>query len=131
MRTLTPSHAATWGKFNVAGMLAHLNDSSRMAVGELSVAAGGAPVFLAWPPVRYLVIHVFPFPKGAPTAPELLARCSNADLTREQELFAQLFDRLTPERLVPRHPAFGALTRHAWGTLIYRHTDHHLRQFGV
>jgi len=29
----------------------------------------------------------------------------------------------------PEHPAFGALSRRAWGVLIYRHMDHHLRQF--
>ena len=31
----------------------------------------------------------------------------------------------------PDHPAFGALSRRAWGVLIYRHMDHHLRQFGA
>ena len=30
----------------------------------------------------------------------------------------------------PDHPAFGTMTHRAWGTLVYRHTDHHLRQFG-
>lgn len=53
--------------------------------------------------------------------------------------------RLTPERtrqwgwmlrswaddLSTRQPAFGRLTRPAWGVLSYRHIDHHLRQFGV
>ena len=29
------------------------------------------------------------------------------------------------------HPAFGVLTHHAYGVLIARHTDHHLKQFGV
>jgi hypothetical protein len=29
------------------------------------------------------------------------------------------------------HPAFGRLSPRAWGVLVYRHMDHHLRQFGV
>ena len=29
------------------------------------------------------------------------------------------------------HPAFGKLSPRAWGVLAWRHTDHHLRQFGV
>jgi hypothetical protein len=29
------------------------------------------------------------------------------------------------------HPAFGAISGKDYGTLIYRHFDHHLRQFGV
>jgi len=34
-------------------------------------------------------------------------------------------------RVWPEHPAFGRLTARQWGVLGYRHTDHHLRQFGV
>ena len=55
-RTLTPQHTARWGKFSVAGMLAHLNESTRMATGELPVAAKG-PGLLRFPPMRCLIIH--------------------------------------------------------------------------
>ncbi len=34
-------------------------------------------------------------------------------------------------RLTPEHPAFGTMTARRWGAIGYRHTDHHLRQFGV
>ena len=39
LQTLTPEHTARWGKFSVAGMVAHLNDATQMALGELPVAA--------------------------------------------------------------------------------------------
>jgi hypothetical protein len=29
------------------------------------------------------------------------------------------------------HPAFGPLSGREWGRLCHRHTDYHLRQFGV
>jgi hypothetical protein len=29
------------------------------------------------------------------------------------------------------HPSFGMMSRTEWGKLIYRHYDHHLRQFGA
>ena len=129
--TLTPGHAARWGRYSVSGKLAHQNDAARMATGDLAVAAK-APPFLKWAPVRYLFIHVLPMPKGAPTAPELLARTSGADLAREQQTLQTLFDAL-PQRavLAPAHPAFGTMTREDWGALIHKHTDHHLRLFGV
>jgi hypothetical protein len=31
----------------------------------------------------------------------------------------------------PRHPVFGVMSRNDWGRWGYRHTDHHLRQFGA
>lgn len=129
--SLTPAHMAKWGKFSVGGMLAHLNDSTRMATGELPVT-GKAPSFLRWPPVRYLFIYALPMPKSAPTAPELLARTGAADLAAEQQTFQTQFDALARrESLVPAHPAFGSMTREDWGALIHKHADHHLRQFGA
>jgi hypothetical protein len=130
-RTLTSSHAAKWGRFSVAGMVAHLNDCTRMASGELRVD-GKAPSFLRWPPVRYLMIHVLPMPKGAPTAPHLLARCSAAELDQELQAFPALIDGLIAcQSLAPTHPAFGPMTRDDWGVLMHKHIDHHLRQFGA
>ena len=130
-RTLTPQHTAKWGKFSVAAMLAHLNEASRMATGELPVTSK-APAMLKWPPVRYLIIHHLPMPKSAPTAPELIARSASAELARELALFEETFSRLDGRShgLVP-HPAFGALSHADWGALIHKHVDHHLRQFGV
>jgi len=29
------------------------------------------------------------------------------------------------------HPFFGSLTPHAWSRGMFKHLDHHLRQFGV
>ncbi len=131
VRALTPAHAARWGRFSVAGMVAHLNDALRMANGDLPVAAK-APPFLKWAPVRYLIIHVLPMPKGAPTAPELIARSTAADLAHEQQAFDTLLaDLPRRETLAPTHPAFGRMTREDWGAIVHKHTDHHLRQFGA
>jgi hypothetical protein len=129
--TLTPAHTAKWGKFSVGGMVAHLNDATRMATGELPIKTK-APSFLRWPPVRYLMVHVLPMPKHAPTAPELLSRTSAAELAREQQAFTTLLDGVVRcESLAPAHPAFGAMTRDDWGVLMHKHIDHHLRQFGA
>lgn len=111
--------------------MAHLNDATRMATGDLDVP-GKAPSFLKWTVVRYMFIHRLPMPKSAPTAPALLARTSSADLEKEQQAFQTLFDALGRcEKLAATHPAFGTMTRDDWGALIHKHTDHHLRQFGV
>ena len=129
---LTPTTPARWGRFNAAQMVAHLNDAMRMAMGDLPVAPKRSP--LRYWPVKNLIIYVLPFPKGAPTAPELLARCEGADLAAEQAAFRTLADRVAAKSASdrwPDHPAFGTLSYADWGVLAHRHTDHHLRQFGV
>src|SRR5262245_38929732 len=129
---LTPASKAGWGKFSVSGMMAHLNDSYRMALGELKIPSKNLP--LRYTPIKQLVIYVLPFPKGAPTAPLLLARCDGASLAEEQRAMLTMFDKLAavkPGDPLQEHPAFGVLTHNAYGVLMARHTDHHLKQFGV
>lgn len=130
-QTLTPAHRARWGAFTVVGMMAHLNDALLMVLGDLEVKAK-APAFLRLAPIRYLLLHVLPMPKRAPTAPELLARSNASDLGGEQATFVALLARLgDTTTLAPTHPVFGSMTRADWGVLIHKHTDHHLRQFGA
>lgn len=131
-RNLTPDSKAGWGKFNASGMLAHVNDSIRMCLGELKVPSKNLP--LRYTPIKQLVIYVLPFPKGAPTAPQLLLRCDSASLADEQAALSQMFDKLSsvkPGDVLQEHPAFGVLSHDAYGVLMARHTDHHFKQFGV
>lgn len=129
---LTSGNKASWGKFTAAQMVAHLNDAMRMATGELPVAPKRMPI--RYFPLKQLILYVLPFPKSAPTAPELLARCSAADLRAEQAEFITIAARTAAKSASdrwPDHPAFGTMSHKAWGKLIFRHTDHHLKQFGV
>jgi Protein of unknown function (DUF1569) len=113
-------------------MLAHLCDGVRMAIGELPIKGKG-PRFLRNPIVRRAIIYWLPFPKGAPTAPELLARPAETH-RQEVEALKGLLETFAARAGSPRwaeHPAFGPLTERDWGALGYRHIDHHLRQFGA
>jgi len=121
-----------WGTMNAAAMMAHLNDSLRMAFGDLPCKSKNLP--LRYKPIRRLFIYYLPMPKGAPTAPELIARCNGASLEFERQSFAQLLEHcasITPASRFGEHPAFGDLDYHEYGALIAKHTDHHLRQFGL
>lgn len=79
-----------------------------------------------------LIIYVAPFPRSAPTAPQLLGRTAT-DFDAERRTLGAMLDRCgdATQSFAAEHPAFGRLTRRAWGVLIYRHMDHHLRQFGA
>jgi hypothetical protein len=76
---------------------------------------------------------VLPFPKGAPTAPELLA-APPATVEDEKRTLLDLVARLgrgPREGAGSTHPLFGPLSRSEWSALVYKHSDHHLRQFGA
>lgn len=129
---LTADTKPLWGKMHASAMMAHLNDSLRMAFGDLPCKSKNLP--LRYKPIRRLFIYYLPMPKGAPTAPELIARCQDASLDDERRSFAQLLERcaaMTPASKFGEHPAFGDLGYEEYGALIAKHTDHHLRQFGL
>lgn len=129
---LTPEVPARWGRFTAPAMLAHVNDSLRMPLGEVTPAEKKVPI--RYFPLKQLIIYALPFPKGVPTAPMLLARTGTAVFGDEVQAFRQILQRLgdrARQTRWPNHPAFGAMSRRDWGVLGYRHVDHHFTQFGI
>lgn len=132
MRSLSNSSTARWGKMSVTGMLLHLRLSARMAVGELEVPSANKRVFQVFP-LKHLILYVLPFPKGAPTAPALIPDAV-ASFEEERAAVLALLDRIGAgprDGTGPAHPLFGPLSWGEWGTVTYKHVDHHLKQFGA
>ena len=120
-----------WGRMTAPQMVVHVTDSLRSSLGELSVKP--RQMVVRFSPLKELVIYLLPMPHNVPTAPELLARQARDLATEMAELEAKIveFGKRSPEGDWPMHAAFGRLTGKQWGVLMYRHADHHFRQFGV
>ena len=131
LRTLKADAPARWGGMDAPQMVAHLGDCLRMALGDLPCQSKKLPI--RYPPLKQLIVYWLPFPKGAPTAPELVGHVTVSWMSEMADLTSLMerFTRQGGDTRFPVHPAFGRLSRRAWGVLVYRHTDHHLRQFGV
>ena len=129
---LTPQSKPNFGKMNVNQMVVHCTSGIGMMIGELKVAQKAGP--LRNPALRYLVIHVLPWPKGAPTAPELIPPPDAGDfrlnLTHLRAAIERIGER-DPNGKFDPHPAFGEIKGNNLGVLVARHLDHHFRQFGV
>jgi hypothetical protein len=129
---LRPDSARQFGKMNAHQMMCHMEDALRVSTGERPARSKNS--FMAKPIVRWLVIYLVPWPKGkAETVPEmLLTKPGNFedDRSRLVTLLRQTAER-GPSAEWAVHPAFGNITGKDYGVLIYRHFDHHLRQFGV
>ena len=128
---LRPEARGQWGSMTAPQMVAHLADSLRMALGDLPCAAKKSPI--RYTPLKQLIIYWLPFPKGVPTAVELISRVPATWQAEVDDLSGLLeeFGRRDRSAMWPDHPAFGRMHGTSWGVLVYRHMDHHLRQFGV
>jgi hypothetical protein len=126
---LGPENERRWGVMDPDHLLPHLTDGLRLAMKGSDHRPTG---LLATRPMRYLLIHRLKWPRGRAKASRPFERvCEDWDAERDEVL--SLIDRYlaTPrERLGARHPVFGSMKPRDWDVLIYRHLDHHLRQFG-
>ena len=128
---LDPDKQPLWGKFTCQDMLAHLSDSLKMSLGKLPVKQQNLP--FRYTPLKQLAVYILPIPKNSPTAPELIARKGESVEEEKKNIveFLNEFEKKKEQKNWIIHPAFGKLSESAWGVLVYRHMDHHLRQFMV
>lgn len=127
---LAPGTSPRWGRMTAPEMVSHLLESYRFGAGQLALPRWPIPFR---PLVRWLALYVFPFPKSAPAAPALLARTPATWDGDVAALRAAIATFAPPPTGMPRpsHPVFGTMSDTDLGVLAYKHTDHHLRQFGV
>lgn len=122
-----------WGTMTVEEMFWHLRSQLELALGIREQRTHVKSV-LRVPPLRWLALYVFPWPKGSPTAPEMHVRKSNpavASFEQEKQLLLQRLTQVEQATSLGPHPLFGAMSKPLWGRLIWKHVDHHLRQFGA
>jgi uncharacterized protein DUF1569 len=119
---------------DVAQAVAHCGHSLQMAVDDLRPPR----VFIGriiGPLVKRLALgNDQPMKRNSPTAPALRIS-GDRDLDVERERLHALIERFSaggPSQCTTHpHPFFGPLTPEQWAELMYKHLDHHLRQFGV
>ena len=123
-----------WGKMNGAQALAHCSAAMEMAVGVSNPARMFIGRLLGGMVKSRVLKDEEPMQRNAPTAPTLVV-ADQRDLEKEKERLIGLIDRFAsagpPGCTTHPHTFFGKLTPEEWARLMYKHLDHHLRQFGV
>jgi hypothetical protein len=132
---LEPQSERLWGKMTAAQMLAHCSTSMQWAVGELIPEKGALPARLMGRLVKPMVFrNDDPFRKNSPTAKSLIV-ADERDLDQERDRLLGLIDKFAAGGAAActtyPHSFFGKMTPEEWAVLMYKHLDHHLRQFGV
>src|SRR5580704_14249949 len=131
---LSPDSERLWGKMNPAQAMEHCSRGMELALGDRI-------------PPRLLVGRIIgrmvkpmalgndePMRRNSPTVKGLVVQ-DERDLGTERTRLCGLIDRFAaagPAGCTTHpHSFFGRLTPDEWAILMYKHLDHHLRQFGV
>jgi hypothetical protein len=134
MVQLRPDSEHLWGKMNAAQAVAHCSAGLEMAMGKIRpprVLIGRA---IGWIVKPMAFRDKEPMRRNSPSVNSILVE-DERDLETERERLCGLIDRFAAEgaKGCTSHPHafFGRLTSQEWSVLMYKHLDHHLRQFGV
>ena len=135
LAALSPGHERHWGKMNPAQMLAHCSLSLEMAAGEIRPPRALMGRVLG-PVIKPMALRDDePMRRNSPTMKELIVIGEDRDFETERRRLNGLIDRFAAAGAAGctshPHAFFGALTADEWAVLMYKHLDHHLRQFGV
>ena len=133
INTLQPTTQRLWGKMDVAQMMAHCSGALDMASGRIILGRMFIGRLLG-PFVKPIYTNEKPFSQNNPTEKTLIV-ADHRDFVREQaglklklrEFYEGGEDKCTRHP----HPFFGLLTPQEWSRGMYKHLDHHLRQFGA
>lgn len=129
---LRPDSQRQWGSMNVAQAVAHCSLGLELSSGALRPPRKLVGRILG-PLIKPRVVgNDEPMRRNSPT---MIAVVDERDFNVERERLHGLIERFAaagPEGCTTHpHSFFGRLTPDQWATLMYKHLDHHLRQFGA
>ena len=130
---LQPNTQRQWGKMDAAQMMAHCSATLDVASGRIVLPRLFIGRILG-PFVRPVFTNEKPFSKNGPTDKHFLIK-DKRDFVQEQNQLKTHVRQFHEggEAKCTKHPHsfFGPITPQEWARGMYKHLDHHLRQFGV
>ena len=130
IRMVDESGRARWGKMTVYQMVKHC------ALWEDMVLNGKKyrRVFVGWlfgkMALKAFLKEGVPLRRNTPSIPELIVTGDGAISVQKEKWIALIEEHGRRFNAEFVHPFFGRMTQEETGVLAYKHSDHHLRQFG-
>jgi len=132
IQALEPDSARQWGKMSPAQMLCHCSRALETATGDRPMKQKFIGKILM-PFFRSSILGEKPFSKNSPTDPTFVVS-DEREFAAERARLMGLIERFAGNGAAyagtQTHAFFGKMTGDEWGELMYKHIDHHLRQFG-
>jgi len=131
IKMLASTNHRLWGQMNLPQMLTHCTAQLRLALGELASAPQGS--FMMRTAIgKWIAFSAIPWPKDSNTPHEMnvtKGSLATTDVESGKMELLRYLNKVAGATQLSPHPFFGILSRDEWGRLIYKHIDHHLKQF--
>ena len=130
INSLSENSTPQWGKMNVSQMMKHCSQWDEMALGKKKYKQSFIGRLFGKIGLKSMLKDE-PIKKNMPTVPAFIIR-DNINFSEERTKWLRLleeYDHFPNDGFV--HPFFGRMAKEHTGYIVYKHIDHHLRQFGA
>lgn len=132
INNLSEKNVAAWGKMTLFQMMKHCTLWDEW----IQSGAGTKQLFIGKLIGRMLLKKVLkdeaPLRRNSPTLPAFVTEKTSGDIEAQKAAWSKLIRQYENYSApVFLHAFFGKMTKEQVGFLVYKHTDHHLRQFGA
>jgi hypothetical protein len=132
INTITPQNKAQWGKMNAFQMLKHCTRAEDMFLGKIKINRVFIGRLFGKMILKQVLKDDAPFRRNSPTSSLLKTTADTGDIEQQKKEWINRIEQYanySDQNFI--HPFFGPMTKEQIGLLAYKHTDHHLRQFGA
>lgn len=129
INSLQSNSKAEWGKMDAYQMLKHCTMSEEMFQGKKRYKRLFIGRLFGGLALKGILKNESSMKQNQPTHPEMKIT-GTGDFDHEKSKWIELlhaYSDFSPSHFV--HPFFGKMTKEQIGIYVYKHTDHHLRQF--
>lgn len=130
INSLDNNSTAQWGKMTLSQMLKHCTKWDEMALGKTKYKQSFLGRLFGKTALKNMMKDE-PMKKNLPTVPSFVVK-ESIDATEEKSKWINLlneYEHFSNEGYI--HPFFGVMTKENTGFMVYKHADHHLKQFGA
>jgi hypothetical protein len=131
VNSLNADSKAQWGKMNIYQMIKHCTLWEDMMQGKQKYKQAFIGRLFGKMALRRVMKDESPLARNTPTLPELRITGNGDMLLERTKWIAKIQDYAHFSNPGFVHPFFGAMTEEQIGPFVYKHIDHHLRQFGA
>ena len=134
IKSVNKNNTAQWGKMNLSQMLMHCTYWDEWILGKNNAVYKQAFIGFIFGKMalKNMIKDDSPLRRNVPTSRQFKVKETEVDLESEKRKWISLIESYAhysnPEFV---HDFFGKMTPEQIGILAFKHTDHHLRQFGA
>ncbi|MEI9946454.1 MAG: DUF1569 domain-containing protein [Chitinophagaceae bacterium] len=131
INSLNENSTAQWGKMNVYQMIKHCRLWEEMMQNKQNLKQVFIGKIFGRMALKKVLKDDKPLKRSTPTIPSLIIKESGDIASEKAKWIAnlRLYENFSNPNFV--HVFFGKMTKEQIGQMVYKHSDHHLRQFNA